>query len=208
MDTFPTLSTSSYNTIRSHICSGDILLCSGNAVFSKLIQEATQSVWSHVGFILRLDIIDRIFVLESVESIGVRAIPLSNYVCDYNGTGSGYEGRLMLARHQEVKQDNIPKLSRTAVDLLGFPYGKNEIASIAARIGMMSVGVPNPGAAHCDNERTFICSEYAHVCFESIGVTIPYNPQGFITPADFARDPKVKAISYIETVAATNTAAA
>ena len=200
MDTFPNLASHTYNDLRRQIRSGDILLCSGNATFSKLIQEATQSVWSHVGFILRLDMIDRIFVLESVESIGVRTIPLSNYVHNYNGTDAGYEGRLLLARHDDVKQENIPKLSRTAVDFLGYPYGKNEIAAIAARIGMMSVGVPNPGSTHSDAKREFICSEYAHVCLESIGVTIPYNQQGFIAPADFARDPKVKAISYIETM--------
>lgn len=208
MDIFPTLATHTYNTLRTQIRSGDILLCSGNAVFSKLIQQATNSVWSHVGFILRLDMIDRIFVLESVESIGVRAIPLSNYVRNYNGTNVGYNGRLLLARHQEVRQENIIKLSRTAVDFLGYPYGKNEIASIAARIGMMSMGATSPGSQHLDSERAFICSEYAHVCFESIGVTIPYNNQGFIAPSDFAHDPNVKALSFIETVSAAGAAAA
>src|SRR5579862_2898879 len=140
MEAFPQLAIEPYKELRHHIRSGDILLCSGNSTFSNLIKKATGSVWSHVGFILRLDAIDRIMVLESVESIGVRAIPLSNYVHDYNATGKGYPGRLLLARHQDVKEESIAKLSRLAVDFLGYPYGKEEIIRIAARIGLHSLG--------------------------------------------------------------------
>lgn len=198
MDEFPSLTTKRYVDLRKDIRSGDILLCSGNAIFSSLIQKATGSIWSHVGFILRLDAIDRIMVLESVESIGVRAIPLSNYVHDYNATGKAYPGRLMLARHHEVCQESITKLSRTAVDLLGYPYRSEEIAHIAARISMQSLGLPveNPDT---QKQRAFICSEYAQVCFESIGINIEYNKAGYIAPCDFARDHKVKPLYYIDT---------
>src|SRR5437867_8122662 len=109
MEEFPTMPIKHYRELRHEIRSGDILLCSGSSVFSTLIQKVTGSVWSHVAFILRVDAIDRIMVLESVESIGVRAVPLSNYVNDYNATRKGYPGRLMLARHHDVRQDNIAK---------------------------------------------------------------------------------------------------
>ena len=79
-----------YIELRESIRSGDILLCSGNSAISNMIKKATGSSWSHVAFILRLDYIDRILVLECVESIGVRAIPLRNYVCDYNGSGRAF----------------------------------------------------------------------------------------------------------------------
>ncbi|MDF2868305.1 MAG: hypothetical protein K0S11_1775 [Gammaproteobacteria bacterium] len=85
VNAFPDTPIRTYDSLRNQILSGDILLCSGSALFSNLIQQATQSVWSHVAFILRLDAIDRIMVLESVESIGVRTVPLSSYVYDYNG---------------------------------------------------------------------------------------------------------------------------
>ena len=52
-----------YRWARRRIQNGDVLLCSGSGIFSTMIQEATGSVWSHVGFILRLDEIDRIMVL-------------------------------------------------------------------------------------------------------------------------------------------------
>lgn len=197
MEALPNLVSKHYQTLRHDICSGDILLCSGNSIFSTLIQKATGSLWSHVGFILRLDAINRIMVLESVESIGVRAIPLSNYVHDYNGTGKAYPGRLMIARHQDVKQENIKKLSRSAVDFLGYPYGKEEIIRIAARISMHSLGMTASDALK--PQREFICSEYAHACFKSIDIHIEQNNLGFIAPADFASHPKVKPICYIET---------
>lgn len=195
---FPTLPKKNYKELRHEIRSGDILLCSGNSVFSTLIQRATGSSWSHVGFILRLDSIDRIMVLESVETIGVRTIPLSSYVRDYNASGKGYEGTLMLARHHDVKQENIVKLSKSAVDLLGYPYGTEQIVKIAARISMHSLGFPGDENNHTP-QKEFICSEYTHACFKSIGVTIEYNPMGFIAPADFARCPRIEPICYIET---------
>lgn len=91
IDQFPTIAIQNYEQLRPQIKSGDILLCSGNSLISSLIQKATNSVWSHIAFVIRLDSIDRIMVLESVETIGVRTVPLSTYVNNYNGSGKGYE---------------------------------------------------------------------------------------------------------------------
>jgi hypothetical protein len=207
MDDFPNLVTKRYHELRQEIKSGDILLCSGNAAFSNMIKQATQSVWSHVAFILRLDALDRIMVLESVESIGVRAVPLSNYVFDYNGTRIGYEGRLMLARHRDFQEKNILNLSKTAIDLLGYPYHTEEIIRIAERISMNSLGIKNQ-TPDAEPVREFICSEYAYICFKSVGIKIDYNPLGFISPADFAHASRVEPLSFIQTeslTAATHT---
>lgn len=196
MNGFPRIREINYQQIRPEIRSGDILLCSGNAFFSNLIQNATQSVWSHVGFILRVDQIDRVMVLESVESIGVRAVPLCSYVKDYNGTKKSYPGKIMIARHRDIKQENIVNLSRYATDLLGRPYNSEEIARIAARISMNAVGIQNQ--THGIPEHEYICSEYAYVCFKSIGIEIPYNPLGFIAPVDFAKCDEIEPLCYIE----------
>ena len=197
MDEFPRIPSKTYPSLRHEIRSGDILLCSGSSVFSSLIQTATRSIWSHVAFILRIDAIDRIMILESVESIGVRTVPLSHYIYNYDGTGKAYPGRLMLARHHDVKQENISNLSRFAVDLLGYPYNAEEIAHIAARISKYSLGLPN-SPIDAGPARSFICSEYAYTCFKSIGATIDYNPAGFIAPADFACSKSVTPLCYLE----------
>jgi len=194
----PALPSKHYKELRDEIRSGDILLCSGNSLFATLIQKATGSIWSHVAFVLRVDAIDRIMVLESVESIGVRTVPLSHYVRDYNASGRGYEGNLMLARHEDVREENIVKLSRLAVDLLGHPYRTEEIVHIAVRLGMHTLGLPEQ-KVDSEKQRAYICSEYAYTCFKSIGAKIEYNPAGFIAPSDFADSAKVKPICFIQT---------
>src|SRR5699024_1131005 len=74
VDKFPRKAVTEYAKARKELQNGDVLICSGSGVFSSMIQQATDSVWSHVAFILRLDEIDRIMLLESVESVGVRTI--------------------------------------------------------------------------------------------------------------------------------------
>lgn len=197
---FPAVNALPYASVRSAIRSGDILLCSGNSPFSRMIQQATQSVWSHVGFIIQLDIIDRIMVLESVESIGVRTVPLSQYALNYQGTHKSYPGRVLIARHAQFQPDQITQLSRHAVDLLGTPYHTGEIIQIAARIGGHALHMKPPAMDNTPIKKAYICSEYAAECYRSVGIIIPGNPAGFIAPADFANDPQVKPLAFIQTL--------
>ena len=83
-----------YDDLRPELKSGDLLLCSGTGMFSRMIQAASDSVWSHVAFVMRLDAIDRVMVLESLEPIGVRTVPLRKYVVDYDSCGNPYPGRI------------------------------------------------------------------------------------------------------------------
>ena len=72
-----------YAALRTKLKSGDILFASGDYLVSKAIQKMTGSPWSHVGIVFRLDSIDRMLLLESVEDMGVRFAPLSKYLDDY-----------------------------------------------------------------------------------------------------------------------------
>jgi hypothetical protein len=45
----------------------------------------------------------------------------------------------------------------------------------------------------------FICSEYVAKCLARVGIDIAWDGVGFIAPADFARDPKMRAIARFET---------
>jgi uncharacterized protein YycO len=198
IDRFPNAKPEEYQNIRTRLQSGDLLLCSGTAVFSRLIQKATESVWSHVGFIIRLDAIDRVMVLESVEPVGVRTVPLSHYVRNYRGDGIGYPGKVAIARHDrisDVSTERMNLMSRFAVDLFGYPYDKDEILRIAARIGRDLLGFTK---TQVRQDREYICSEYVWECFERIGVRIPYDRRGFIAPKDFVRDAAVKGIAVVK----------
>ena len=199
INSFPALPVLDYNTARNHIRSGDILLCSGSSLFSTLIQKASHSVWSHIAFIIRLDAIERLMVLESVESIGVRTVPLRSYVSNYNATGKGYPGKILIARHDKFNPGNIGQLSRYAVDLFGYPYNKEEVLRIAARIGMKAFGFTSHDKI-IESQQAFICSEYAYECYRSVGITIDYDPEGFVTPADFAQTDAIHGLHFIQTL--------
>lgn len=198
IDKFPPVPHLCYEEVRNYIQSGDLLLCSGTSTFSKLIKRATGSIWSHVGFILRWDEIDRLIVMESVESIGVRSVSLSHYVNNYDGRGNPYEGKLVIARHYDFQEKSIAHLSRKAVDLLGHNYDKREILRIASRI-IKSVLVPPEECLPLPTDNQYICSEYVYECYKSIGLNIQHNCGGFISPADFAANEQINAVCMIST---------
>ena len=195
---FPKTKPKSYDDVRPSIQSGDLLLCSGSALISRIIQKVTESVWSHVALVMRLECIDRIMVLESVESIGVRTVPLSHYVHNYDGKDHGYPGRLVIARHGQlanVTKARLTKMSKFAVNRFGFPYDTNERTRIAARIVAAKLGF-SVGAKERDME--YICSEYIWECYRNLGIRIKFDKRGFIAPADFATDPEIRGVSVLQ----------
>lgn len=199
---FPRLKETEYSIARKEIKSGDILLCSGNSVISEMIKRATKGIWSHVAFLVRLEYVDRIMVFESVESIGVRCVPLSYYVNGLNGKYTSYDGKILIARHTdfENKMDNKNNRSfinfmQFAIDHLGFPYDSKELARILARIVGSKIGFKH-GEVKRDDE--FICSEYAYECFNIFGIKIKYDKRGFIAPVDFAKEEKVNPVVSIK----------
>ncbi len=200
MAPFPALPLADYADVRSEIRSGDILLASGEYIFSKLIQRATYSVWSHVAFVLRIDAIDRVMVLESIEGHGVRTLALSEYVKNFEGTGAGYKGRIAIARHQRFSAaatpDSLKTMSQFAVDRLSYPYDSEEIARITARIVGAALGF-SEGEIKRDKE--YICSEYVYECYRLLGIDVPYDARGFVAPADFARAKEVYLLWELKT---------
>lgn len=195
VDQFPTEPVVDYENFRSQIEHGDLLLCSGSGWFSRMIKTATQSVWSHVGFVMRLDDIGRIMVLESVEPLGVRTVPLRKYIEDYDNNGDPYSGGLVIARHADFAkpdiQGSLGQFGRFAVDLFGYPYDKGEIAKIAARIAASYLPFSDEDKKSLERDQEYICSEYVWECYKKLGINIEWDRRGFIAPADFARAQKV-----------------
>lgn len=192
---FPEMVPHSYERVRSELRTGDLLLCSGTGIFSELIKAATESEFSHVGFIVRNNEIDRLFVYESVESVGVRPVVLSNYVKNYLGSGSGYPGRIMIARHAKFDQlTDAIKLVQFGADHFSYPFDKDEIIRIAARIMSVKLGMLN---GEFKRDKEFICSEYVFEAFAAAGIHYDYDPRGFITPSDFPKNPHTFPVAVI-----------
>ena len=167
-----------------------------------MIQAVTGSTWSHVGFVMRLDAINRVMVLESVEPVGVRTVPLRKYLVDYDSRGTPYPGGIAIARHRDfatmANKNKLRQFGQFAVDLFGYPYDKDEIVKIAARIGASHLPFTKKYRKTLEPDREYICSEYVGECYRKLGIHIPYNKNGFITPADFAKEEKVKLMAVLK----------
>lgn len=182
------LSVLPYSELRSQLQSGDILFTSGDYLVSKAIRKMTGSPWSHVGIVFRLDSIDRMLLLESVEDMGVRFAPLSKYLLDYEN-GKPYKGRAVLARCSQVKSEVVAALSRFGIDELTQPYDKDEIAKILARITL--------GMGKKERDREYICSELVYECFSKAGREFNFDTRGFISPENIWCDPQVSLVGRI-----------
>lgn len=174
----------SYAEIRNSLRTGDLVFCSGHYLFSKVIRKVTGSVWSHVGVVYRDDFLDRIFILESETTIGVRLAPLSKYLRDYHGRRKPYRGCLFVARFE-------PELSLAAqqqaisfgMDQLTKPYDNWEIFRIGLRILL--------GVGRKIRDRKYICSELVYEAFRKAGVEFSYR-DGSISPDDLWKDSRVQ----------------
>lgn len=198
-----------YADLRSELRTGDLLLCAGSGWFSKMIQAATSSRWSHVALIYRMESIDRVMVLESLEPVGVRTVPLSKYLNDYDSQGNRYPGQMCLARHVDfaahASPEQLAKLGHFAVNQFGYPYDNQMIAKIAARITLThwldptarDTALADWSELGLERDREYICSEYVWECYQTLGLNIPYDPRGFVTPRDFAECERVECLGVL-----------
>ena len=173
----------SYDQAISEINTGDILLCSGRYLVSELIKKVSDSVFSHVALLFYWN--ERVLVLESVEDDGVRIVPLSHYIKNYENSQEKYNGTLYIARHEELAnpqfdKEKIKKMLGKAVDLLNRSYDKDEIAKIVSRIGL--------GIGRHKDDDEYICSEFVDECFKQLEIVFQRDSEGFIYPEHIAAD--------------------
>jgi len=199
-----TLKPEPLEAIARRVRDGDILLCSGNDPFSRLIGWATKSPWTHVALAYRWPALGRIMVFESVQKLGVRAVPLDNFISQSSTGKKPYPGKIILARYEGFADKSgkpgsaaMNRLATFAVDRFGQPFAAMEIARIGARICLGSLNRTMPKSL--GPKDAFICSEYAAKCFKAVGIEIEWDGLGFIAPADFARDPNTRAIAQFKT---------
>lgn len=123
-----------YNKIRSELQTGDFLFFSGDHWLSSLIRSRSRSAWSHVGIVIKLEELDRVFLVESVLENGIRMVPMSFVFKDYDGAGKPYVGRVGWARHTEIGSD--PKSSESSKNFVWIISPNNTtVPSITAFCG-------------------------------------------------------------------------
>ncbi|MEM9603518.1 MAG: YiiX/YebB-like N1pC/P60 family cysteine hydrolase [Pseudomonadota bacterium] len=177
-----------YRTLKPNIRSGDLIFASGNYYTSRLIREATDSSWSHVGILYVAKDINRTLILESVEDSGVRVVPVEKYLTDY-ANDKPYEGEVVVARVRGPNASDRKKMIASGVDELTRPYDRDEITRIAARIAL-KIG-------RYRRDREYICSELVYECFKNAGWQFSFDARGFISPANIWSHNEVSLIGRI-----------
>ncbi len=200
-DVLETFKPTEYAKVREMVQDGDILLCSGKDPFSKLIRWATKSPWSHVALAFRLPHIDRVIVVECVDKLGVRTVPLSSFIAESSSGRKPYPGKILLARHKAlgrgVSQARLKKIYQFALDRSGAPFNNAEVLKIATRVALGRFNRHMPKSLGPEDE--YICSEYVARCLKQIDIEVPWDKKGFIAPADFALDPALNPIAQLKT---------
>ena len=184
-----------YSDARPQLRTGDILLFNSANREAELIEFGTTSLWSHAAFVWRLTDVDRVMLLESMDPVGVRMMPMSTRV-DGCAAGVPYQGKLLVLRHREFPDPPAPTklrlMTQFALDRVGFPYSLSELSQIEQRIILGMAGKIIMGRPTQENQ--FLCAEYVAKCFEVMGIRLAPDREGFIAPADIANDANVNGL--------------
>lgn len=173
-----------YEKIRDYLQTGQIIFCSGNYLFSGIIQRLTKSAWSHVAIIYKDEQLGRVLVLEAEPYIGIRLIPLSKYIHDYKGTRRPYKGNMFITKFSDPPvQTAICKAISFGLDELTRPYDNWEIVRIMMRI-LFKIGKR-------EKNRNYICSELVRDCFVKADILFKYH-DSYISPDAIWNDERIE----------------
>lgn len=156
-----------------NVKSGDLLFFSGRRVFSRVIQLWTRSRWSHVGMAVRFD--QDLYVLESLECVGVRLVPLSVWL---QWPGDIAIGKTCLEQHDR------DRLVRIGLQHLGERYASPRQFLRSFSIVWSRLSRHWRLAADTSSSR-WLCSEFVAYLLRSVGYLLPDEPAR-ISPARLA----------------------
>ena len=173
-----------YEKIRDNLKTGHIFFTSGSYLFSGAIQRLTKSVWSHVAVVYKDEELGRVMVLEAEPSVGIRLIPLSKYIKDYQGKKRPYKGQIAIAKiNLDIEKEKFKRGISFGLDELTRPYDNFEILRIMIRILFR--------ISRRERNRSYICSELVRDIFAKAGVIIQYNDT-YISPNAIWTDGRVE----------------
>jgi hypothetical protein len=177
------ISLDNYDQIRPQLKTGQLIFCSGNYLFSGVIQRLTKSTWSHVAIVYKDEELGRVLVLEAEPLVGIRLIPLSKYLYDYKGKKKPYKGMLFISDLQTpLAKPELNKAISFGLDELTRPYDNWEIFRIMIRI-LFHI-------SKREKNRNYICSELVRDAFAEAGVEFPYTDT-YISPDAIWKDSRV-----------------
>jgi hypothetical protein len=170
-----------YEAMRVEFKTGDLLFFSGDHWLSGLIRWRSKSAWSHVGMVVRIEELDRVFVVESILEVGVRMLPLSFIYKDYDGKSKPYKGRVAWTRHDLLANDLVKQkaVKEFCVDNLSKQYDRKEYWRILWRSFW--------GFDNFFHDEKYTCAEYIYEAFKYANIELPKEKGVFISPGAFWR---------------------
>jgi len=180
-----------YENKREEFKTGDLLFFSGNHWLSGLIRSRSKSAWSHVGMVLRIDEMDRVFLVESTLENGVRLLPLSFVFRDYGGDEKPYDGRVAWTRHDYLTQNPgfSKKLKEFCMDNLSKQYDRKEYWRILWRTFI--------GRKKFFSDDKYTCAEFILEAYKYSNIELPKEKGVFISPGAFWRIKDLELISIL-----------
>lgn len=183
-----------YDTLRPQLQTGDLLLSSGDFWISRLVRRLTNCPYSHVGFVVRVEQFDRVFVVESVELYGVRFFRLSQY--GPRGVYSGqrpYRGKALIASWQPdfLSDEKRLELAQCVMDLIMHKYDYREIV-----INGLCLFLKVRNRRH--NNSAYTCAELVDHVFSCCGLPFDKGPSGIASPLCIAAHPKLQFLARIK----------
>lgn len=173
-----------YDKIRDYLSSGQIIFFSGSYLFSGIIQRLTKSAWSHVAIVYKDEQLGRVLLMEAEPYIGIRLVPLSKYIRDYNGSGRPYKGQIFVTKYTiPIEKEQLNKAISFGLDELTRPYDNWEIVRIMLRI-LFKIGKR-------EKNRSYICSELVRDCLTKANILFKFR-DSFISPDAIWADERVE----------------
>ncbi len=173
-----------YDAIRDQVQTGDIFFSSGSYAFSGVIQRLTKSMWSHVAVIYKDTELGRVLVLEAEPKVGIRLVPLSKYLKNYNGKRRPYKGQIAIAQlNIALEKESLHRGISFGLDELSKPYDNFEIVRIMIRI-LFHI-------SKRERNRAYICSELVRDILAKAGVIIKYKDT-YISPDNIWSDERMQ----------------
>ena len=174
-----------YERVRDELNTGDLVLFEGTSFFSRLIQRASGSKWSHVGMVMRLPEYDYLALYEStgggalrdlvsgVPTKGVQLVPLSEKI-------RTYPGRVAIRNLIDAGliAEDFRALTELRKELRGRPYEKSALELIRA-------AHDSPGEVTNEDLSSLFCSELVAEAYQRLGLLTDRKPSNEYTPGDF-----------------------
>lgn len=181
-----------YESIRSDLTTGDIILWSGLGTFSRLIKLMTHSRWSHVAMVIKSEDLDDVFIWEA----DLTGVSLGNFDNNFPKpslsllsnfmSGGVFSRREMVAvRRLEVQRtpEMLAKLGDFRKNMVGKPYEQNKIELLKGMLGELW-----PTGATDTDYSAFFCSELIAATYKAMGLLPAEIPADRYAPKDFSVD--------------------